>query len=544
MMLDPKPRPCKPSSQTRVNFSSDELYDRLVRPDHPLRRLNEHLDLSFVRETIAASGIYTERSGRYGMEPELFIRVSMLQALYAVSDEDAVDEACTNMAWKWFLGLEVEAPAGFDDSTLSKTRVRYAKKQLLGLVQVQLTQAQAQGLVKAEGSTHFIDSAMSIADAAVLKAVELVRRICGKLREALHPVLSQETAERLAQTDATLRKDTSWLLSSELKEACLKKWSEHCAELIGLAERLLAEPGAPGELGDWARHEKRILRQLEIAQHFLSDQAPKAASEKKDKLASPTDPEARHSNRKHDGPKLGYRLHVEMDEESGLVVGLKGTASNCEDGTALQELVTQAEEQGLKPKALAADSAYADGSNRAFLKDHGIEQYIPQPRPKPSKKGWYIATDFAYDPQAHTVTCPAGAVCSNAHEQKTKGGWNFYYALALCAKCPKREKCLGEAPKHGRAVYVSAHRPLLDEARQRQQTDEHKDALRRRMKIEHKLQRMLNVMGLRHCRYRGLGRFEIQLALVALLVNSEQLGKLKRKQEEEERKRQAQSQAA
>lgn len=543
-MLDPKPRPCRPSAQTRVNFSSDELYDRLVRPDHPLRRLNEHLDLSFVRQTIEASGIYSRSSGRYGLEPELFIRVSMLQTLYGVSDRDAVDEACANMAWKWFLGLEVEAAAGFDDTTLGKTRLRYASKGLLGLVQAQLTEAQAEGLVTPDDSTHFIDSAVSIADAAVLKAVELVRRVCGKLREALRPVLAQETVERLSQTDETLRKDTSWLLGSELKEACLRKWSEHCAELVALAEQLLAAPGAPGELGDWARHEKRVLRQLEIARHLLSDQEPKAASAKKDKLASPTDPEARRSNRKSDGTKLGYRLHVEMDEESGLVVGFKGTASNCEDGTALQELVTQAEEQGLKPRALAADSAYADGDNRAFLKEHEIEQYIPQPRPKPSKKGWYVATDFVYDAHAQTVTCPAGVVCGNAHEQASKGGWNFYYALAMCANCPKREQCVGEAPKHGRAVYISAHRPLLDEARQRQRTDEHKAALRRRMKIEHKLQRMLNVMGLRRCRYRGLERFEIQLALVSLLVNSEQLSKLKRKREEKERGCQAQSQAA
>ena len=543
-MLNPKARPCKPSPQTRVNFSSDELYDRLVRPDHPLRRLSEHLDLVFVRKTIEASGLYSRHSGRYAMEPELFIRVSMLQTLYGVSDAGAVDEACTNLAWKWFLGLEVEQTAGFDDTTLGKTRLRYAAKGLLALVRAQLAEAQADGFIGQEGDTHFIDSAVSIADAAVLKAVELVRRICGNLREALRPVLARETADRLAQTDETLRQDTSWLLSSALKEACLQKWSAHCAELIALAGELLANPGAPGELGDWARHEKRISRQLEIARRFLADQEPKAANAKKDNLASPTDPEARHSSRKSDGSKLGYRMHLEVDEQSELIVGLLGTPANCEDGTALQTLITQAEEQGLKPKAVAADSAYADGSNRAFLEEHGIEQYIPQPRPKPSKKGLKVATDFDYNPVAHTVKCAACVICANAHEQASKGGWNFYFELAVCAQCAQREQCVGETPTRGRTVYISPHRRLTDEARQRQRTDEHKDALRRRMKVEHKLQRLLNVMGLRHCRYRGLARFEIQLALGALLVNTEQLGKLKRKREVEEKKREGQSQAA
>jgi hypothetical protein len=91
---------------------------------------------------------------------------------------------------------------------------------------------------------------------------------------------------------------------------------------------------------------------------------------------------------------------------------------------------------------------------------------------------------------------------------------------------------VGEAPKHGRAVSICQHRPLLDEARKRQETEAHKAALRRRMKVERKLGRMLNVLGLRHCRYRGVARFEGQLAIVALVVNSEQLVKLRQAQEQ------------
>ena len=543
-MLNPSARPRRPSAQTRVNFGSSELYDLLVPAKHPLRQLNEHLDLSFVRGEIKKAGIYCQSSGRYGLEPELFIRVSLLQALYGVSDRGAVLEASANLVWKYFLGLEVDELAPFDDTTLGKTRQRYSSKHCLALVQAQIKQALEGQYLDAEKGTHFIDSALCIADAAVVKGIELVRRVCEKLREALRPVLEQAVVQRLAETDEALRKDTSWYLSSELKQASLKQWSEHCAELVALAEQLLMAPGLPGTLGEWERHEKRISRQLAIAQHLLADQAPKAKGEPKDKLASETDPEARRSGRSSDGNKLGYRMHLELDEDSGLVVSVTGTAGNCEDGTALQQLVEQAEQQGVKPAVLAADSAYADGANRQLLEEHNIEAHIPQPRPKPSKKGYFLTTEFAYNAVKRTVTCPAGTVCSNWRENKRKGGMNFYYPLAKCAACPLHAKCVGEEPKHGRAVYIAVHRGLTDRAREQQQTAEHKAVLRRRMKVEHKLQRMLNVTGMRHCRYRGLERFQIQLALATLLINSEQLARLKRRREQEGGLQEGPSQAA
>lgn len=520
-MLDPSP--CSPVPETRLAVDSPYIYGLLIAEDDPLRQIKACIDFSCARKVAEDAKLYDECRGRYGVEPESFARVCFLQYRDNVSDEETIARCAADLRWKWFLGLDVDAPAPFTASTLSKTRKRWGEEAVLELLHAINRQATELGLV--DDQTHLLDSGASIANAALMSARKFILTVCEKLIGAMKPVIPQEKYEDLCGRHKTLREDSSWYLSPERKAAHLAEWGVFCAGLVEQAEKLLAAPGAVGELADWERHAKKLRRQLEIAQHHLQDREEKD-KKKKDKMASPTDPDARRSCRNNDKVKSGYRSHIEMDAGSQLVMAIEGAPANVEDGPVLPDLLNQAMEQGHRPQNCDADAAYADGENRQFLKDNGITAHIQQPRPKKSKKGLFIATDFTYNAADKTVTCPNGAVCCNGTPQKARGGFNYYFPKATCKDCPLRALCIAPEETRGRTVYIGPHRELTDQAREQQKGEEHQTAMKGRLAVERKLAEMLRVHGLRNCRYRGLGRYRIQLGFTAITVNIKRIAKL------------------
>ena len=521
-MLDPSPR--TPVPETRLAVDSPYIYGLLIAEDDPLRQISACIDFSCARKVAQEAKLYDEGRGRYGVEPELFARVCFLQYRENVSDEEAMARCATDLRWKWFLGLDVDAPAPFTSSALSKIRKRWGEDGVLKLLHAINQQATELGLV--DDQTHLVDSGASIANAALMSARKFILTVCEKLIGAMKPVIPQGKYEELCGQHKTLREDSSWYLSQEAKTAHLAAWGAFCAGLVEQAEKLLDEPGAVGKLGDWERHAKRLRRQLDIARHHLQDREEKQKTKRKDKMASPTDPDARRSCRNNDKVKSGYRSHIEVDAGSQLVMAIEGAPANVEDGPVLPDLLKQAMEQGHKPENCDADGAYADGENRQFLKDNGITAHIQQPKPKKSKKGLFIATDFTYNAADKTVTCPNGAVCYNGKPQKARGGFSYYFPKATCKDCPLRAQCIAPEETRGRTVYIGPHRELTDQAREAQKGQEHQTAMKGRLAVERKLAEMLRVHGLRNCRYRGLDRYRIQLGFTAMTVNIKRIAKL------------------
>lgn len=97
--------------------------EALVPRDHRLRKIDAVLDLSFVREAVAAC--YSER-GRPSIDPELFLRMLLLGRLYDLSDRELCSEIQMHAGMRWFCRLDLhdEVP---DHSTLSKLKDKWAE---------------------------------------------------------------------------------------------------------------------------------------------------------------------------------------------------------------------------------------------------------------------------------------------------------------------------------------------------------------------------------------------------------------------------------
>ena len=135
-------------------------------------------------------------------------------------------------------------------------------------------------------------------------------------------------------------------------------------------------------------------------------------------------------------------------------------------------------------------------------------------------------TQFNIDLEAGTVTCPAGQTTSDARPAKDHKGrpaTMFYFEARTCEICPLRDRCT--AGRGGRTIMVGRHHRRIEAARAAQGQPGTKALLRRRAKVERKIDHLQD-LGMRKARYRGRRKTRLQALLAATVANFKRLGVL------------------
>lgn len=96
--------------------------DKLVPQDHLLRKVDKHIDFSFIHDLV--KGMYCADNGRPALDPTLLFKLLLLGYLFGVrSERQLIREVQVNVAYRWFLGLSLTDKVP-DASTLSQSRRR------------------------------------------------------------------------------------------------------------------------------------------------------------------------------------------------------------------------------------------------------------------------------------------------------------------------------------------------------------------------------------------------------------------------------------
>ena len=170
---------------------------KLVPQDHLLRRLDETLDLSFVREYC---GEYYSHTGQPSVDPVVIFKMMLLGYLYGISSERRLAEECSlHLAFRWYLGYDLDEKTP-DHSVLSKARRRYDKKVFEQFFREVLHRCIEAGLVG--GEVLFADSTWVAANAS--------KRSIVKREEKFEPVVgSREYVEQIFAGDSSVGKPKS-----------------------------------------------------------------------------------------------------------------------------------------------------------------------------------------------------------------------------------------------------------------------------------------------------------------------------------------------
>ena len=118
---------------TKTEFTQSRFHmltiNDMVPETHLLRKIHSLVDFSFVYEQL--EGAYCIGNGRPSIDPVVTIKMILIGFLYGIpSERRIVEEVQVNMAYRWFLGLDIfdKVP---DHSTISQNRRRRFKKHAL-----------------------------------------------------------------------------------------------------------------------------------------------------------------------------------------------------------------------------------------------------------------------------------------------------------------------------------------------------------------------------------------------------------------------------
>ena len=128
--------------------------------DHPLRKLDRVLDLSFVHDEVRDR--YCQYNGRPSIDPEVVIRLFLLQAIENIpSVRKLLRDAHVNLAYRWFIGYRVDEKLP-DHSTLSRALDRFGDEVFDRLFKDTVARCQDSGLL--EGKVLHLDATTIRAD--------------------------------------------------------------------------------------------------------------------------------------------------------------------------------------------------------------------------------------------------------------------------------------------------------------------------------------------------------------------------------------------
>ena len=505
-MLRPKP--------PQASFYGSYLYDRIVPPDHLLRKINQVVDFSFVNELVKDR--YTPDFGRPAEDPEFMLRLCLLQYLYGDSDRQVEENARDKLAYKYFLGLAVDEEPP-DHSTLCTFRAqRLGEEKFRQVFENIVQQCIDKGMVK--GNRQIIDSTHIEADVtrnSLTGVIEMCRQ--NVLRDVQKQ--SPRTADKLGIKEPQYTKQDKFAR----KEEHLEKAVDQARQLLdGITEQL-----KQGDL-ELTPELVKDLNLLEKA--AVTDRDDKAI----DRLVSPIDPDAR-AGKKTGKSWAGYKGHMVVEEESEIITAIETTPANRPDGGELGPLLRQQEAAfALVPQELSGDKAYGIGANLEVLESKQVTGFLSLIA-KYNRVGPDLFTqdDFKYDPASNTLTCPAGCVAARSRREivlgkdQRRNGIIFQFTHRQCSKCELKPLCFTSKSKiHGRAIHLSIYEPLFRQMKARMETEEGKAAYRNRYKIEHKVADLARWCGMRRSRYRGLTRAAIHTLLAAIVSNIKRMARL------------------
>ncbi len=478
------------------------LCRQLVPDDSVHAFLADHRRVLFPDELFA--DLFSSGRGRPSVPADVIATVMVLQALEGLSDRDAARALADRISWKVAAGLALD-DAGIHYSVLTywRTRLRESEtpERIFDAVREVITETGVlTGKRRRALDSTLLDDAVATQD-TVTQLVSAIRRVRRLVPETATVVLSAD------DYDASGKPVCVWddpdaknaLVSGLVNDArvLLERVDGLAldpvqADAVGLLALVAGQDVEPGDTdGTW-----RIAQRV----------AP-------DRVISTVDPEARHMHKSRSEYRDGYKAHIAIEPESGLITATVLTPANAGDGPTGVELLA-GETPGLQ---VLADSAYGSGDVRAALAraEHvAAIKAIPLHTNPKLGADQFNRDDFIIDHATRTATCPRGDTVTIS----PKGTATFG---VRCRGCSLRSRCTTAID--GRSLNIKQHDAELVEARRAWHAGEFIDDYRQHRPMVERSIAWLVARGHRRVRYRGIAANHAGLTLRVAALNLRRL---------------------
>jgi len=514
------------SDPQKTIFDTDWLCPGVLDPE------TDHL-IFVIRDEIAPlisdedfADMYQQR-GRRPISPKVLVLTMLLQFLENLPDRQAARNVRLRLDWKIAMGLSLDYE-GFHFSVLEKFRDRLIEnrkqRELFDRLIDKLVEL---GLIRPRGKQR-IDSTWVAGHLRKLTKLELMTESIRAAMMQIKKELGKEVLEEAVPEEIISNYErviNSWKMdNNELKERYIQAGKDAMLVL----ERLRAHK----KREEFFKLEKvRILEKV-FEQNFEIKQngkpEPEDKVERKEKIVTPHEPEARYSERKGKS-WIGYKLQVtETAEESeqgeevvNFITDVEVTNAAEHDSQYTIRAIERQKEKGLEPEEMLTDSAYVNSGTIAEARKMDTELTGPVSTGG-GKRTEVPIEDFEIDYERKQAICPKG-VRSKSWSKNKKGAIMITFPKNECQRCDMYGKCTKS--KRGRVLYLVAGHEIVKERKREMKKESYKRKMRLRRPVEGTISELVRAHGMRQARYRGRERIRLQAIFSALAVNVKRYAK-------------------
>lgn len=465
-------------------FTNFQLSDR-VPIDNFYRKLNETLDLRFLRKTTAH---YYGTEGQESIDPIVFFKLILVGYLENLgSDRRIIATASMRLDILFFIGYNLDEPLPWH-STLSRTRQLYGEDVFKELFKKVLKMCIEKGMVS--GRRQAVDSALIKANASMDSIAE---------KEILQD--AEAFADELASNDEDKPQKVNAYKKKRVEEH--HRWKEKAYR---------GQPGSrakSNEGGDQQGDEKRPK--------FLSNHTH----------YSTTDKDARIAVKPGKPRQFNYLAQTSVDTEHHVITYIEAYHADKKDSQCLpkviDELTSNLKDNGLLVEQVLADTGYSSGAALKALEQNNITGYIPNfGQYKSEREG------FVYHKEGDYYTCPQN-IKLEFKKIKDNNGYpmkEYRSSRTDCGPCPLRATCIGKSFE--KRIRETLDKPYYDKMHERL-----KSSYARKMKklrqstVEPVLGTLINFLAMKRVNTRGIKLANKCMMMAAIAYNLKKVMKFK-----------------
>ncbi len=422
----------------------DLSLEELVPKDNFYRRLEERLDLTFVRELV--ENLYAP-SGRPSVDPVVFFKLELVLFFEDLrSERQFMEIVADRLSLRWYLEYDLHEPLP-DHSSLTRIHERYGLETFRSFFDRIVEMCVEAGLVW--GEELFVDSTtvrVNVAKSALIPRLTVLDHL-----DELFEEVEQEPDDATGPIGSTNgRVDTA--------NAALPG-----ADDEGLAETNVAREDFISSAGRYGT-KSRSPNPNKISDHVVNR----------------TDPDACLAGHVKGTARMGYKVHYVVDGgKARVILTALVTKADAKDNQPMLDLLWHTTFRWkLRPHHVTGDSVYGTIPNLKAVESAGIRAYMPAIDYTWGKRSLFRKDDFAYDPERDVYVCPAGEILRNTGARKKLRLTRYVADPDVCNSCSLKSKCT--EGKSGRAVNRNFDEYYFEKVKGYYELEAYKKAMRKR----------------------------------------------------------------
>jgi hypothetical protein len=520
------------------NHKQGDLFDPWRHLGPKRRRLLEQSWAGLFREHILEelpvdelTPFFKEDFGRPTKELYTVMGAALLQQAHDLTDEETIEQVAFDEQWHYALNITDESDEAtyICPKTLYNVHRLFMEHDIDSKIFNKVTDKLAE-VFGVDTKKQRLDSQHLKSNMARLGRIGLMAKTIGKFLVNLkrhHRDLFDGLDEEL--TGKYMTQNSLGCFSMVKPSESAKRLSEVARDLFDLAMRFSGSKEIAG-MNSFQLLVRVLHEQCHVTESTTGEPLEFTVRPAKevccDSLQNPSDPEAGYDAHKGQG----YQVQVmetfsdEKDPDKKAqtldLITYVHVESACEhDTNALIPAIEAAQERGLGPEQVLADSHYGGDDNIAAAAELDVEVVAPA-MPGAKKEGKLGLEDFEFSEEGEMLRCPAGHAPVKKKTNHKKGRHSVAFDSIHCADCPHAADCPAKpGKKNHRGLRYTDKELRLARRRAFERTAEFKARYRMRSGVEATMSDLDRLTNIKRLRVRGLPAVRFAATLKATAVN-------------------------